>query len=678
MAWIAIALAFAVLFFMPGLLQQFDVPKIEAVRVCGFAALAASLIAGRAGRPRRWRLLDVAVVAWLGVEIVTTIVSESPRVSLLGEPRQREGLLTSAALAGLYFAARDAFGRAARMRAMLDLALGLAAIASLYALAQAAGLDPVQWTREARSGGFVRPFGTLGHPNLLGVVTASLASVAVALAIAGRRGLRTWGYALAALLSLAATELALSRAAWLAVAVALPVAAGLALRERSRDGTPARAAAAAAGVLLVLVAVSLFVGREGPVAARLGESIEGGSAASRLEIWRTAIAAWLARPWVGHGPDLFEMVFPRYQTPVYWRYEWTGLPSHAHSIYLHTLATRGVLGALAGLLWAVALAGTARSAWRARVAPGAVRSPDLAGLLPAAIAMVLAVALAGAFGAIGITGALLLVTGSAAIAGMAEAAGPAKEAAVSRGRRWAARLAAGVAAAVVFLGCFGELRASRAASAAEAWMTSAPPRAVEAARFAVALAPLDDRMWRILAQTQLWSSVGSPAPRPMIDEAVSSAERAVALAPMRAENHVILARALGSRESAGDSTASAAARSEFERSMALAPMDALTLMEYADHESLLGRAGRALPLARRAVALYPGEGAARATLARAWAAADRPDSARAELALALAGTWHDAGERRDAERMLADLEAPPPAMRAAGAPRAEGSPTPRP
>src|SRR5262245_61712046 len=121
MAWIVVALAGSVLLFMPGLLEQFETPKIELVRLCGLAAPSAGLIAGRAGRPGRWSWLDRAAVLWLLVEILATAGSMSPRVSVVGETRQREGLITSLALFGLYFAARDAFARPGGIRAALDL-----------------------------------------------------------------------------------------------------------------------------------------------------------------------------------------------------------------------------------------------------------------------------------------------------------------------------------------------------------------------------------------------------------------------------------------------------------------------------------------------------------------------------------------------------------------------------
>jgi predicted Zn-dependent protease len=87
-------------------------------------------------------------------------------------------------------------------------------------------------------------------------------------------------------------------------------------------------------------------------------------------------------------------------------------------------------------------------------------------------------------------------------------------------------------------------------------------------------------------------------------------------------------------------------------------MDGLSLVEYADHESFMGRPGPALEAARRAVALYPGEGPLWAALARAWVAAGEPDSARTSLERGLTAGWRNPGERAAAERELAALRTP--------------------
>src|SRR5262245_11999252 len=432
MAWTVVALLGSAWLFMPGLLEQFETPKIELVRMCGLGALAASLIAGRAGRPRRWTMLDRAVLAWLGVEILSTVFSVSPRVSLVGETRQRERLLTSLALIGLYFAARDALAHPARVRIALDTILGAASLAALYALLQILGQDPIAWRREATfAGGYVRPFATLGHPNLLGLVSAGAATLALSLAIAGGgagRWLRGAGFLLLGVV----TVLTLSRAAWLGLGAGVVIATGLALRERGATRIGRRGAWVAALIVAAVVGLAAL-GAWRPVSERIAEMLAGGgqSGSSRIEIWRTALAAWRARPWLGNGPDLFEMVFPHVQTAAYWRYEWSGLPFHAHSIYLHTLATRGVLGLLAALGWAVALSGAAFGAWRLRAAlaiPGAVAG---------AVGLLVTIAVAGAFGALGITGALLVVLVSALLACAAEM--EAAEAPAATGRRRGAK-----------------------------------------------------------------------------------------------------------------------------------------------------------------------------------------------------------------------------------------------
>jgi O-antigen ligase len=681
MLWVAVALAGSMALFMPGLLEQFETPKIELVRACGLGALACGLIAGRAGRPAAWGPLDRAVAAWLAVEILATVLSVSPRVSVVGETRQREGLLTSLALAGLYFAARDAFARPGRARLALDLALGLATAVGLYAVLQAAGQDPLQWQRQAvYEGGYVRPFATLGHPNLLGVVSAALASLALALTIGGGGGRARPLRGGAALLLTTVTVLTLSRAAWLGLAAGAAVAVALALRERGAARLSPRALGLAAAALVAAAAIVMMTGARELLARRVAElfAVEGGSGGSRLEIWRAALAAWRDRPLAGQGPDLFEMVFPRFQTPAYWRLEWSGLPFHAHSIYLHALATRGAIGLLAGGACVAGLAAAVVTAWRRAAAHA---QP---GLVPAAAALIVTCAVAGAFGALGIAGALLVVVAAAVVGGAAEAApapGAARRpgqggargrpAAAGRkdgarrlrpgGRQWAAWLAATAVTLATLLWGFTELRASRAASAARAFMTRAPERATRASGYAVTLAAHDDRLWRMHAQTLLWLTTVPGAPATALAEAETAARRAVALAPRRAENRLILARALATREAQGDTTARAAAAEAFHQSLALAPYDGLTLMEYADHEGLLGRPATALEAARRAVGLYPDEGQAWAALGRAWLAAGAPDSARTALERSLREAWRDEGRREAVARELDRLRGAPPA-----------------
>jgi O-antigen ligase len=360
--WINAALSLALLLFIPGIQDSFEPGKAEAVRVCGFGAVGL-LLGSRALSRLRWTPLDVAVLAWLAVEALSAAFSIAPVVSLLGDPVQREGLITSAAMAALYFAMRAHLSSGGDADRTLDLVVASATAAAVYAILQALDLDPFRWRLTLAGGPGDRPFGTLGHPNLLGVVMAAATPLALASIVAGRR--RGWAVA-ALVVLLAATLLTLSRAAWLGVAGGVLVTSVLLMRVLPAR-RPSRSALIGVLALLAIVAGVIAVsGRGARLVARFGELLVplGGSGASRLEIWRTALAAWRARPLLGYGPDTFQLVFPRHQTPAYWRFEWAGSAAHAHSIYLHTLATRGVLGFAAGLAIAVCVVLAARASWR--------------------------------------------------------------------------------------------------------------------------------------------------------------------------------------------------------------------------------------------------------------------------------------------------------------------------
>src|SRR5262245_46602122 len=298
------ALAGSILIFLPGLLEQFEAPKAALVRVLGIAALAWFAFAWTK-RPRpRWTALDLVLAAWLTVELISTLASASPLLSVFGDTKQREGLLTSLGLAGVYLATQGAEPKEAR--GTLALGLTAAAIAAVYAALQALGLDPTAWAHIAtydRAGPFMRPFGTLGHPNVLGVITAAAAAASAALAFGAER--RRWLWGTLAALFLAVTAVTLSRGAWLGALAGVGVATFLALRARGL--ATSRAALWLGGAAAVLLAILWIAGFGPTLLQRLAEVLhpESGSARSRLEIWRIAVRAWQAHPWLGVGPDAF-------------------------------------------------------------------------------------------------------------------------------------------------------------------------------------------------------------------------------------------------------------------------------------------------------------------------------------------------------------------------------------
>jgi len=645
---VRVALVATILVFVPGLIDQFEGPKAEVVRVCGLAALALVAASGR----RAWGAvvpLDVAVALWLGVELLATSTSMAPVMSTLGIPAQREGLLTSLAMAGLYAAARCSAGEARSAAGALTALMIAAGIASLYALAQAAGIDPLPWrdtARYAAPGAFQRPFGTLGHPNLLGVVTAAALPVALGRLLAGSS--RRIVHALAVLILALATLLAVSRAAWLGAAAGASVTLALLLRGRMVRA-PGRAILIGAALAAATLAVVLVVILKAPVAARSTEALSGGSSAARVEIWRSAIAAGRARPILGHGPDTFELIYPRFQTAGYWRFEWGLQPFHAHSIVLHTFATRGIAGLLAGLAWMAALLLALRDAWRAGEA-ARLLAATLAGALTALL-------VSGGFGALGMSGALIAAVASGLLAGSTGVRPPAPA-----GRT---AVAAGLIVALAALAWAGvELSAAWAAGEAREVLDDAPDRAASAAARAEALAPWDDGYARLHADALERAALTAPDRAAVLAGAERAARRAVALAPSRAIDHRRLGSVLAGRLSPGDSVAGAAAEASLRVALDLGPMDGVSAIELARLELFLGRPQAALAPARRAAALYPAVARGHALLAQALLALGDRAGARAELDRAMGADWlGDDAARHAAEAMRDGLAAVAPASR---------------
>ncbi|MBI3540464.1 MAG: O-antigen ligase family protein, partial [Candidatus Eisenbacteria bacterium] len=518
LAWVRAALVLVALLFVPGLRDSFEPPKAAVVRAAGLALLVYVATARRRGAPPRRTGMDAAIAAWLAIEALATLASRSPLVSAIGEPMQREGLVTSLGLAGWYVATRATHGVAAagddaaagdRAIGTLGWAIAAMTVAALYALAQGAGWDVFRWTGSAvygPGGAIERPSATFGHPNLLGVAGAAAAAAALALAIAAPR--RRAAFAIAAPVIALATLATLSRAAWLGLAIGAAIGAVLAVRAATAVAGANRRGVMIGGAIVVAGGALAAMGWGARLAARFADLLAptGGSGASRIEIWRAALAAWRARPWLGQGPDTFALVFHRFQTAAYWRVEWAGLPYHAHSVVLHALATRGLLGAAVMLGACVSAALAARRAWRARPASRAA--------IAAIVAALVAVAVAGQLGAFGTAGALWMVLGAALLASLGgdDAATP-DAAPERRPPLFALAAAAIVAFAMAALGV-ADIASSGAARAADLALARAREgdaaarlEARDAAIRAARRSPWDDAYPRLEAEADLGVAV---------------------------------------------------------------------------------------------------------------------------------------------------------------------------
>ena len=336
---------------------------------------AAALLVALApwSRPSRRLLSDplrLGLVLFVLSAVVSTVLSRAPWISLQGGHESYFGLLTVLGYVVLFFATRALCRSAEDARRLMLAPVVAAGVAAIYALVQIARVDPILYGRTAGVGGFVRPFGTMGHPNFLSAfLVAALPLVVLALvrALRQRQRLAATVLALIAGLSGLAVAVTVSRGAWLALAAAVVilVAGALAGGERRAATLTAGVAGVSAGLLGVL---SLVVPSGAQVLSGVLARVRHlTDSAGRQHIWQAAWGLFRDHPAAGTGLDTFQIAFADKRTPAYWAIEWNSSPTRAHNEALNLLATQGVLGGLAALVFT---AGVLLAVWRALRAAG--------------------------------------------------------------------------------------------------------------------------------------------------------------------------------------------------------------------------------------------------------------------------------------------------------------------
>lgn len=368
---VAVKVAGLVLLFDPASAAPFEGPKtvLSLATAALLGPLVALLLVGADVRALLRPRLHLAVALFAGANVLAALFAQDQYVALFGGGR-RLGLAFVLDMAILYLAVALGY-RSMRDWAVLAAAVGLAgALAMGYGTLQSLGADPIMWADDVR----VRPPSTFGNPDKFGHFLGATLAAAAAMALVPARGMHPAFRAAAALYGVAALVMAgivATRGTLVGLAAALPVI-GILYLAASRGVVRSRALLTlAVGAFAVVVLASALV-----LATPLGERVRSGFAdiasQQRGIAAAAAIGAFIDRPLVGHGPDNFGVIYPRYRPA-------TASPligqDSAHSSLLQALATTGLLGAL-GLVAVAAL--TLLLLWRA-TATHAVAGPLLAG-----------------------------------------------------------------------------------------------------------------------------------------------------------------------------------------------------------------------------------------------------------------------------------------------------------
>lgn len=348
-------------------LHPIDLPKslVATASAAVMLALLGLLLAtfGRSIVPRSPVL--VLLAAYVGAVAVSSLFAEDRFVAVFGYHSRYLGLVAIVDMAVLSVAVAVSCRYDADRRVLAGAVGAGTAIALLYGLVQILGLDPMRWTL---SDPRVRPFSTLGNPDVFGHLLSVVVALAAGIALwpTGRIApVRAAAIALA-LVALAMGSVVATRGIVLGVGAAVVVLAALYVRPATfRVRRRAAVMAAVASVLaLGFLAAS-------PLGVRVRDTFTGAAlAADRRLVLDVGIQMFAERPLVGWGPDNFAVAFARHRPAESITIISASIADSPHDWLVDAAATTGLLGTLPllALIAAGALA-LIRSAHRTVAAP---------------------------------------------------------------------------------------------------------------------------------------------------------------------------------------------------------------------------------------------------------------------------------------------------------------------
>lgn len=331
--------------FCPYLIEQFEFPKIALLGMITVGCLPLLF-------QRRFKLdaIGMAFLLFLTSSVLSTILSISPRFSMLGSEVSPNGLIVTCIYVTAYFVIKELFSTPREGRTLLKAALFGGTVACIYAICQFCHIDFIIWNNSLLSRGVLRPAGTLGHPNFLSAFLVMLIPITLFFALMNRT------YYVLTGLFLVVIVLAQSRGSWIALIACLAIWMAF----QSKKPLIQCGKIALFG-LLPFVCKWIYGHLTPPISKSLVYSLIERMALlydtglARNEYAAAGLRIFKQFPWFGSGTDTFQLAFEHQRTPFYWLHEWAGAPHRAHNELINIIATQGILGLVALTVLVVAI-----------------------------------------------------------------------------------------------------------------------------------------------------------------------------------------------------------------------------------------------------------------------------------------------------------------------------------
>ncbi len=343
--------------------DQFDMPKITVFRIVSILIIFLYFYAIILGRKKeiRWHPYLIFLLAFLIISFLSTIFSINPATAFFGKYRRFEGSFTFLLYAALVFIFLQTFEKREQIKTLFTWAIIAGTFSSFYGILQYFHKDPLEWGQLPFEAG--RAFSTMGNPALYGGLLTIILPLSIAFTLASKDSIKTTLYATSVFLLFFALGVTFNRSGWVATALALLLFL-LSLLFFSRKKKLCKEYLFNFLFLLLLLAGILgiiqYQSSRNPNApmnilqrAATLTTLEEGTFAHRIEIWKAALKSMFKRPLLGWGPDTFRLVSRLFQTRKYTSIAPTVVADNVHNFLLQIGSGTGFLGILTMILFLI-------------------------------------------------------------------------------------------------------------------------------------------------------------------------------------------------------------------------------------------------------------------------------------------------------------------------------------
>lgn len=369
--------------------EWFSMPKVVLLRVLTLVVVMAwGMSVIWSGKVRLGRTaLDLPLVVYLGVNLLGTVHSVAPALSLYGLHFRQDGLITVVNWILIYYLAvtvlqgQGQFRRGLELQALAGVTVAVIGILQHFGF-PLFGLDPYYFG--------ARIYSTVGNPDFLGTYLVLTLPLAGGLMLSCSPRARPLWATVVTLLSLTLL-FSFTRGAWIGGGVAAVAFLVLCFGELRRNKAWVLGVTGVLAFIILANQAGWLEGLRMPSSLREGEGapaaptvsrtvgsigeLRSGTAEVRLLMWEGSLDLIRENPILGTGLNGFMPAFGRYAPVEYARGE--GLerfPDKAHNVFIGTTVELGLVG-LASYLWLLGAFGWAFWRWwRHSAAAGSSRS----------------------------------------------------------------------------------------------------------------------------------------------------------------------------------------------------------------------------------------------------------------------------------------------------------------